>query len=185
MSGVGDNLALVSPDDIREEIYPGYSAGLVPFIDIDNDEIFPRAFARMERHIIEGWDIWFDAINISDHARSDVFVHAEYAKMDPEFSGGELHYVLIVLDIPLEEIKTRNESARVGHRRPPEGTLATMWSIRNEDSVILPADHLETWRLMWDGEWKMADGFEPPTICVDLVDSVNREFSGRRTRRAP
>lgn len=185
MSGIGENLALVSPDEIREEIYPGYSAGLIPFKDIDNAEIFPRAYARMERHIIDGWDVWFDAINSNRGSMLMVFGRAEMVRRNPNFSGGDLSYIVILLDVPIDVIISRNEASRVGHRRPPRGALQRMWDERSPNPITLPTESFELWHLVWDGEWKMADDFEPSAICVDLVEAVNGKFSGKRVKRAP
>ena len=90
MDGVGDNLALVSPDEIREEVYPGYAAGMIPFSSMDNGEIFPRAYARMERYILDGWDVWFDAVNGNHGARLMIYGHAERVRREAEFKGGDL-----------------------------------------------------------------------------------------------
>ena len=186
MPGVGDNVALISPDEIREEVYPGYAAGLVPFRDIDNGEIFPKAYTRMEGRILDGWDIWFDAVNVSQGSRLMIYGCAEATtRLNPNFVGGDLHYVILVLDVPVDQILARNEANRVGHRRPSEKVIASMWSESTEELTYLPTDRAEVWRLRWDGEWKMADGFEPPAICVDLVEAVNGMFTGKRAKRAP
>ena len=183
LPGVGDNVALVSPDDIRDELYPGYSTGLVPFCDIDNPEVFSKANDRMDGHLLDGWDVWFDAVNTSLLARDMIRYEAEATRSSPEFTGGDLHYIIVDLDVPFTEIISRNESRRAGHRRPPIETLELMRRQKETEGVGLTLGDHEVWNLTWDGGWRMADGFDAPPICVALVDAVNDAFVGGRPVR--
>lgn len=184
LPGIGENLALVCPDAIREDLHPGYEAGVVPFEDIDNMMVFEKADDQLYRLVVDGYDVWFDAINLHPHRRGRMF-EVELAEEDPAFSGDHVRFIVIHLDVPFEEILRRNQTCRVAHRRPPVERLEKMfeWFQEGADQES-PGDLMDVWKLTWDGTWKPAEGFTPGPVCSALIEATNAAASPSRRRRS-
>jgi len=184
LPGIGENLSLVCPDAIREELHPGYEAGVVRFGDIDNLMIFEKAEDQLYRLIVDGYDVWFDAMNVfSSHRRGRMF-EVELAELDPAFSGDPVRFIVIHLDVPFDEILRRNQACRVGLRRPPVERLEEMAGWLREDDPEQPSEVVDVWRLVWDGTWKPAEGFTPGPVCSALIEATNA-FASPSGRRRP
>lgn len=173
LEGVGENLALVSPDCIREELYPGYEAGAVPFDKIDNSDVFDRSHALLHRFVVDGYDVWFDALNLRSVSRHAIRSEVQMAELDPAFSGEPIEFVVIDMEVPLVEILSRNEACRVAHRRPPEDRLRTMAESRSTDPLKESDERTSVWHLVWDRVWVPAAGFVPGPVCSAMMDAAN------------
>lgn len=59
----------VSPDSIRDKIYPGYEQGLVEHAVINQQLIFGIAYRELGKALAAGHDVIFDATNLTRAAR--------------------------------------------------------------------------------------------------------------------
>jgi len=165
---------VASPDLVREELYPGYEAGNILFGDIDQEQVFLQAHRNMEDLLLDGYNVWFDAINTPIKSRMVLFHRAEAIANTPFFYE-EMNYILLMLHVPLEEILNRNETYRAGYRRPPTESLERMYeyflSIAAEDLIFPIENRQEIWELKWDGVWSAVHVV--PERCQLLLDNVN------------
>ncbi len=165
---------LASPDKIREEYYPGYEAGEIPFADIDQELIFLEAERRMEDYLLDGFNVWFDALNLYYKSRLVLFHRGEAINNGP-LRPRIMHYVLIKMTMPLEIIKER-QKCRANHRRPPLEKLEKMQKLfdaETNDNLYF-SERSEIWNLEWENEWKIRN--EVPEKCRILVERINQQF---------
>lgn len=148
----GGRTLSLGADDVRDALYPGYSAGTVPFAEMDIKHVFDVAYQWATDILRNGYDLWWDAVNTNRLHRHMVVENCR------EFCG---RVVAIDLYVPFEEILRRNREERQGHRRPPRKTLTTMRSQRHREPVSLDEGFDEVWRFKWRGDhwrWHSTDG---------------------------
>jgi predicted kinase len=165
---------LASPDKMREEYYPGYEAGEIPFDKIDQGMIFLKAERKMEDHLIDGFDVWFDATNLHYKSRLVLYHRGEAINLKP-MHPRIMHYVLIKMTTPLEIIKQR-QKCRKGHRRPSDEILERFqeqFDAETNNNLHFP-ERSEVWDLEWNEEWKIHN--EVPEKCRILVENINKQF---------
>ena len=56
---------LISPDEFRERLYPGYQAGRSDIYRMDNDRIFRLAYRAVTEALAAGKDVVFDATSLT------------------------------------------------------------------------------------------------------------------------
>lgn len=163
---------IASPDIVREREYPGYEAGTVPFESIDQYCVFLKAHREMEDFLLNGYSVWFDAMNCHIKSRKVIFHRAEAVSYEPSFFG-IMNYIVINMTVPLEEILQRNDKIRAGHRKPPEDRLRSMYdfiiNIPFED-LMLP-ERCEIWDLEWNQTWRAKN--KVPEKCLKVLDIIN------------
>ena len=139
-------------DDVRDALYPGYSAGTVAFEDMDLTRTFAVAYEWATDILNAGYSLWWDAVNTNKIHRGIALRNCRpYAD----------RVVAIDLYVPFAEILRRNRDERPGHRRPPRKTLEMMRSQRHRDPVSLAEGFDEVWRFKWTGftwRWHSCQG---------------------------
>jgi hypothetical protein len=186
-------LHVFGPDVVREQMYPGYDAGLVPFKKINNRQVFDRAYAR-GRRLLKTGDLWWDAVNthsaLRETARDGLMNFAKsspgWENTDGDLPGAYLHNRIVAIDIrvPFSIIVERNRTCREGHRCPPLETLKMFsdqkkeWPVRAWD----PADPfpLETiidqvWTVRWEkrGETRLWTTKTNDAWCRRMIERAN------------
>ena len=153
-------------DDVRDVLYPGYSAGTVPFAQMDLSHTFEVAYEWAVDILTAGRSLWWDAVNTSKFHRAMVLSNCRpYTE----------RVVAIDLYVPFEEILRRNREERQGHRRPPRKTLAMFRSQRHQNPVDISEGFDEVWRFKWTGtcwRWHSCQG------AVDFTKSPLTRVKG-------
>ncbi|MHB9023162.1 MAG: AAA family ATPase [Armatimonadota bacterium] len=58
-------VCVISPDALRQQLYPGYEDGRVDVRHIDDHRIFQRAYAALAEALHAGRDVLFDATSLT------------------------------------------------------------------------------------------------------------------------
>jgi predicted kinase len=162
---------LASPDVIREEYYPGYEAGEIPFEEIDQEMAFLESERRMQDYLIDGFDVWYDATNLLYKSRMVLYHLGEAINFKPMCSR-IIHYVLIKMNVPLEIIKER--ACGCGNRKPPIDRLERMQRQFESNQNLHFPERSEIWDLEWNSEWTILN--DVPEKCKNLVNTINQQF---------
>ncbi len=108
------SLRLVSPDLVREELYPGYARDAVAHEQIDNRRVFSQAFGEVRTALVAGQDVIFDATNLTIDARHMLVL-----------LGRRAHAILIARYFPIAVMAAlRRNRGRL--RQVPTGVIARM-----------------------------------------------------------
>jgi len=118
-------LQFCSPDAVREQVYPGYEEGYIPFDEIDQTAMFVTAHRDMEDALLYGDNAYFDATNLTIEARTVVYHRGQAIDYALSYSFN-LHYILIYLNIPYKEVLCRNEAR--GEHRVPDRERLDLWN---------------------------------------------------------
>jgi len=167
---------IIGPDIIRERLFPGYEDGLIPFENIDQEVAFLIAEREMEDYLLDGYSVWFDAMNTHYKSRLILFHRGQAVEYTPLYPF-ILNYILIKMNVDFDIIKERNQKCRKGYRMPPIERLESMNEYFNciqEEDLYLPAK-LEIWNLQWqeqDNKWIVVEGGETCKRIVDIVNST-------------
>lgn len=108
------SLCIVSPDTVRERLYPGYAAGEGDHHTMDHRAVFRLAYRETEEALLTGHDVIFDATSLSTMRRRRLLAIGRRAG-----AIVEAHY----FPIALTEALRRN---RLRLRRVPPGVIVHM-----------------------------------------------------------
>lgn len=87
----GDSTIVVSTDSIRKELFGSED------VQAHGDKVFALAYKRIEEGLAHGYDVVFDATNLTKRARKDIF------KLFPI-----VEHLAIYVSTPVEVCKERN-----------------------------------------------------------------------------
>jgi len=105
---------VISPDAIRDTLYPGYEAGQVDVRRIDNARVFREAYRAVAEALTDGADVIFDATSLTERRRRKLV------------ALGRRHGARLIaryFTITLSEALRRN---RARPRQVPPGIIAHM-----------------------------------------------------------
>jgi len=108
------SITFISPDAIREELYPGYELGQVEHRHIDHHRVFRMAYHAVAEVLHARWDVLFDATSLTVTRRRKLVLlaHREQAATSARY-----------FPIDLAEAFRRNS---LRPRQVPPGIIAYM-----------------------------------------------------------
>lgn len=107
-------LVYISPDAVREQLYPGYALGQVDVRHIDDHRVFRLAYGATAEALADGRSVLFDATSLTTHRRRRLL---ELARRHHATACARF------FPLPLREALHRNA---LRPRRVPAGTIAHM-----------------------------------------------------------
>jgi predicted kinase len=123
----------VSPDLIRERLYPGYERGQAEHRQMNHRRVFSIAYRELAEALEAGQDVIFDATSLTVASRRRLLRSAERYDAIPI-----AHYFPIALPPALARNAHR-------HRRVPAGVIARMHAIlvppRREEGFARVVEH--------------------------------------------
>lgn len=127
-------------DDIREYLYPGYSKGIIPFENMDIENILNITEKWCKDILNNKYDLWFDAVNVDP-------LHRKIAIKN--FKNWADYIIAIDFHVPFDEILKRNKEQRNGFRKPPRKILEKMRSQKFQNPVSIDEGFNEILKYKW------------------------------------